>query len=399
MANHPSVLVLDDGELEDVSALLKELSINHIRVSGFEYRDAEDFPTRLLLTTPPHAMRLGSPHSWGLDFRPDPVRIVFVDRPTEMAYSTLRNCGCHYIVRRPFHPYALRLLVLAALHCGPEKRNHRRVVLGIDVGLLEGLRYRPATLADLSRTGCRLLTSFALRSGKPVNLRIPGSTTAGEPLSLRGLVLRCRRRFNQNQEDCFSAAVQFTSMNPGQAKALERLLAHYADQPISLEGPAVPAIDLEEAIPTIDLTDELPCDEVRPRAAGARPATSRTACSSPRPGNIHRYSSQLPRAPRCPFPVPVVTVSGARPSVIRAKNISVSGMLIEPRHDLNLGQRLDLELYTVNHGYPFQVPATVIRDDRPHGLALRFEHRDRNLTLNLEELVSHQLEIRGRFQA
>ena len=160
MPHAPAVLLLDDGELDDVQEILQSTGVAYGRVRGGAIVSNTPPPSRLLISTPRrinavHLPEPGSPEAEGL------VRIVVVNEDSTTLRARLREVGFDYLVRRPVHIEALRLLLLHCLYTGEEKRSEPRVPVGFEVSFRTGLLPRKATLADLSTRG-------SLRFSSPV---------------------------------------------------------------------------------------------------------------------------------------------------------------------------------------------------------------------------------------
>ena len=189
MVRPVSVLLLDDGELDDVQGILDDLGMAYGRVRGGAIARNTPAPTRLLISTPRridavHMPKGGHAGSDGL------TRIVVVNEDSTTLRAKLREIGFDYMVRRPVHPEALRLLILHCLYTGDERRGEPRVPVGFEVSFRTGLLPRRAALVDLSSRGCRLLSRFALEPGKRITLQIPHAIGSTEALTLRGRVIR-----------------------------------------------------------------------------------------------------------------------------------------------------------------------------------------------------------------
>jgi hypothetical protein len=147
MGQSPAVLLLDDGELDDVQEVLQGAGVAYGRVRGGAIVPDTPRPSKLFISTPRriNAVKLpepGSPEAEGL------VRIVVVSEDSTTLRSRLREVGFDYLVRRPVHPEALRLLLLHCLYTGEEKRSEPRVPVGFEVSFRTGLLPRKATLAS-----------------------------------------------------------------------------------------------------------------------------------------------------------------------------------------------------------------------------------------------------------
>jgi hypothetical protein len=173
------VLLLDDGELDDVQEILDDLRIAYGRVRGGAIARNTPPPTRLLISTPRRidAVRLPPRGDAAGDAL---TRIVVVNEDSNTLRAKMREIGFDYLVRRPVHPEALRLLLLHCLYTGDERRREPRVPVGFEISFRTGMLPRRATLADLSSRGCRLLSRFALEPGKRITLQIPQALGASE---------------------------------------------------------------------------------------------------------------------------------------------------------------------------------------------------------------------------
>ena len=154
MLQRPFVLLIDDGELEDVAQLLEGLGVRPTRMSGGPGHEGWHQPERLLVVSARRAVQLG--HAAGPD-RASFVKIVIADSPSRTLRTRLLRMGFDQLVCRPVHPEALRLVIEGALHGGREQRSRARLAAGCEVAWRSGLRRRRATLAEISPRGCRLL--------------------------------------------------------------------------------------------------------------------------------------------------------------------------------------------------------------------------------------------------
>ncbi|MDH3687585.1 MAG: hypothetical protein OEP95_15235, partial [Myxococcales bacterium] len=108
MSDAPSVLLVDDGELDDVRELLEEIGVDYVHLRGGAIPESPAPPRALFLATTRRAM-LAQP--WSFPRGEGPTRIAVVTEDSNTARSMLRRIGFDFLVRRPCHPYALRLLV------------------------------------------------------------------------------------------------------------------------------------------------------------------------------------------------------------------------------------------------------------------------------------------------
>ena len=116
----PRSLLIHDGELADVRALLVSLQLPFTERLGAE--SAEDRGTRwdLVIASAKRILELQLPHA-----SCPPTQIAILSHDARTLRSSLRRTGTTLIVRRPVHPAALRALVVHSLYRGPEKRRSR----------------------------------------------------------------------------------------------------------------------------------------------------------------------------------------------------------------------------------------------------------------------------------
>src|SRR5690606_29394194 len=99
-----NVLLLHDGELADVRALVEDLGVRAI-----EAREppGEDYEFAVVLASARHLREV---HRVGRG--PQVVRIAVLDHDARTLRALCRRAGVDLIVRRPVHPLAVRLLLL-----------------------------------------------------------------------------------------------------------------------------------------------------------------------------------------------------------------------------------------------------------------------------------------------
>jgi hypothetical protein len=239
MAHSPQVLLLDDGELDDVQRILDQEGVSYGRVRGGAIAPNTPPPTRLLVATPRrvesvHVPDVNAPEADGV------VRIVVVNEDSPTLRAHLREVGFDYLVRRPVHPEALRLLLMHCVYTGEERRSEPRIPVGFEVSFRTGLLPRRATLADLSTRGARLVSRWPLEPGKRITITVPERAGVPESISVRGRVLRMSLD-QRNQETPYSAAVAFEQLPAETRQELEWILEERARGPATLPTPEEPS--------------------------------------------------------------------------------------------------------------------------------------------------------------
>jgi hypothetical protein len=266
MAHSPQVLLLDDGELDDVQQILDQQGVSYGRVRGGAIAPNTPPPTRLLVATPRrveavHLPDVSSPDGDGV------VRIVVVNEDSPTLRARLREVGFDYLVRRPVHPEALRLLLMHCVYTGEERRSEPRVPVGFEVSFRTGLLPRRATLADLSTRGARLVSKWPLEPGKRITITVPERAGVAESLAVRGRVLRMSLD-QRNQETPYSAAVAFDPLPAETRQELEWILEERARGPATLNAPEERGTPRERKAP--HATSEASIDPPETRADDLR---------------------------------------------------------------------------------------------------------------------------------
>lgn len=359
MASFP-VLVVDDGELEDVRDLLNGERIDFAHLRGSAAPSPLDPPTDLFITNARHARLAGK---WPVTGHPDrrPLRVAVVDEDSELLRTQLRDLGFLYLVRRPIHPHALRLMLLRMLYRGEERRTEPRVAIGYEVQVRSRLRRKDAWLADLSRGGCLLLCDRPMNEGVPLSVVLPGSLDEhSDTLVLPGKVLRSTRLQRKTGSN-YQVAIRFAPLAITERDRLETALA---------------AAMLQES-----KEEEAVGETVVP---GDSPFESKEDLPTLIPEPLERREE-----PRGQYSKRVIaSVRDAMHRILIGRDLSASGMRIEAHEDVAFGDRLRVAIYDASRSTPLVVEAIVERDDGLHGLALRFDGIDASLAQQLESLVA-----------
>jgi hypothetical protein len=414
MGKAVAVLLLDDGELDDIQQFLVDAKVPYGRVRGGAIAPNTPPPTRLLITTPRRlsAVRIparGTPAGDAL------IRIVVVQEDSTTLRAQLREVGFDYLVRRPVHPEALRLLVLHCLYTGEERRSEPRIPVGFEVSFRTGLLPRRAVLADLSTRGCRLLSKWAIEPGKRITLTIPQRAGVPEAVTVKGSVVRIALDETLGPEGPYSAAVAFEPLSPDVRHEIEWILEERARGPATLgrdlaaeghadeaaeprrEDPAVIAppetragdlqrqIDVEVDV-RLDASTERGTEAQQPHspreALPTASAPQRAAAAPPSPASADRRT-----AGRHVYRRRVPAFGERAMRVLVGRDLSTGGMRVERESGLEVGDRVHLAIYGAADEEPFLVWATVERDDGQEGMGLVFDELHPIVAEQLERLV------------
>jgi c-di-GMP-binding flagellar brake protein YcgR len=348
----PSLLI-HDGELADVAELLAHLGLQHVERRGAATEADEAQNWELVISTPKRLLEF-DPGASGVT----PLRMAVLEKESKTLRSMLQRAGTDIIVRRPVHPAALQLLVLHSLYRGPEKRRALRVSIGARIKFRSGLRTREAVLADLSTTGCRLLSAHPVAAQQGVKIQVPDEVAAIKAFSISGTVVRSTQSEFPGIE---TLAVRFGPLKSKHADQLRKTLAAFSGGPAALaSGDAAAELAFRE-------------EDRREPPAGIDPKTARAA--ERRSSSRHAYAERIT----------ALGVEAAR--VLLGRDISLGGMRVESHPDVAVGDELRIGLHVRGREEPVEVNARVVRDDADRGSVLQFFDLDERTQDYLNRMV------------
>lgn len=350
-AHSPVSLLVHDGELSDVCALMARLELLFTDRRGPPRTGDQARPWDLLISTPKRMLEFEVGASGSV-----PVRMAVMEEDSKTLRAMLQRAGVDLIVRRPVHPEALRMLVLHSLYRGPEKRRSLRVSIGTRVHYRAGLRRRPALLTDLSLTGCRLLAALPLERGRRLTLFLPGDIAGGRGFALTGRVVRGEATERPGTK---AVGITFEDNSKRIEKRLCGVVARHSAGPATLAS--------------VDAEAGLGAGETRAREEMVGPTDLPDRRSAPR----HRYAEH------------VIALGDEAARVLIGRDISLGGMRTDPHPDVSVGDELRIALHVRPGQDPLVVKARVERDDGEDGLVLQF--------IRLQESARHHLERMANF--
>ena len=330
MSLRPSTLVLDDGELGDVRQALEQIGVEYtyLRGGACEGLDVR-LPEHLLVASVRHALRLPAAPGAGADASDSArlVRIAVASEDSNALRQQLRRAGFDYLVRRPLHPGALRLLLLRSLYRGPERRVAVRHPIGGPVLYRTGLWRKPATLLEIALRGCRLQTSEPVEPDERVHVVLPKDFTGASALSLEGWALRCDP--SPRKSGGFEVAVAFEGLRSSRERRLRQVLKR-----------KIFGLDVHDAQGSAG------------DAAPAQPLDRRESRRAAFQGEVRALRDRAERA-------------------LVGRNLSRGGMLVEQNLELRVGEETKLAIFGREDEEPILVRARVVREDES-GVALEF---------------------------
>jgi len=362
----PTTLLLHDGELADVRTLLDELG------ARFEERSGGPTPTDpqtswdLVIATPKRILDFISHGETG-----PTTRIAILASEARVLRKVMRREKIEFVVRRPVHPEALRLLILHALYRGPEKREASRVSIGATVHFRAGWVWRRALLLDLSLRGCRLQARQRLARGDRVSIRLPAKIAGRGSLGLSGRVVR-RRPAGRSRQGVDVVAIHFDTTPLDVVRRLQATVNEHAWGPASLHGSTAKRFVVERLLPGTNRDGDAGVED------GMGEATSTGTSTKARGVRGDRRS--LSRR--------VIALGEARARVLIGRDLSLGGMRVDPHPDLSPGDGLRIALHVRSGQPPLVLEAEVCRDDAERGLALRFGNLSREATSYLREMLA-----------
>jgi hypothetical protein len=341
------VLLLDDGELDDVQQMLLEMAIPFARVRGGGIARGSKPPRDLLIATP---RRIESVHKAVGDALDGPVRMMVVNEDSNALRSQLRRCGFDYLVRRPVHAEALRLMLLHCCYKGEERRREPRVPIGVEISFRLGSTERLATLVDLSSRGCRLISRHRVDLGRRIQVMIPEAFDAGdvvERLAVPARVVHVESSESGGIE-CYRIGVSFERPDGQTRDALDLMIFDRVDGPATLRARPRTAIERNRTI------------AVQDRRRQTRAAYSQT---------IPAFGERALR-------------------VLVGRDLSVRGMRVLPQPELWIGDHLQLAVYGEAGEAPMLIWGRVDRSDDDRGAVILFDPLEAPTQARLERLVA-----------
>jgi hypothetical protein len=361
MGGAPAVLVLDDGELDDVQQMLQEMAIPFARIRGGAIVQGCEPPRDLLVATP---RRIDAVRDAVGTSAVPPVRVMVVNEDSNALRSQLRRSGFDYLVRRPVHAEALRLMLLHCCYKGEERRREPRVAVGVDVSFSTGFATRLATLVDLSARGCRLLSRHRVARGKRIKVLIPEALEAEDDADLLSVPARVIHIEGTESGgiECFRMGIAFEKLDEQTRGALELIIEDRARGPMTLRARGVRD------------------GEAKPQVA-APPAPERSAERA-------RTVDDRREQPRAAYSQTIPAFGERALRVLVGRDLSVEGMRVQAQPEIWIGDHLQLAIYGAAGDDPMLIWGRVERDDGERGTLIRFDPLDPSTQSRLERLVA-----------
>ena len=343
MAGPPSVVLLDDGELERVRVILERLGVDFELCRRVADATAVPRPRDLLVSTVRRALAMPEAGArQGAEI--GPLWLCVHGQDFGELRLQLRALGVNYLVNSAVDQESLRLLIEMLLHGQNERRTALRLPVGCEVSIRVEKQVHFAKLLDLSRGGARLRTEVALEVGAELAMELPLELCGNALDGLSGRVARVEPCSGPAGRSAWSIGVELHPLTPAAVRELDAILS------------------------------------------GAHPATRISALAEPRPRPRERRRSE-----RRAYRRRVAALSAAdagTPRIVLGHDLSVEGIRIARQPGLKMGTTLALGLYGADGGTPLTLEAEVVADHGPRGLGLRFRKVGDAQRRALEKLVA-----------
>ncbi len=353
MSPAPSVLLLDDGELDRVHRMLQQLGVDCVRLQKAEIRGVVPKPRDLLISSCDRTLEMPQLES-SQEVPLDPVWVCVHNQDFLPLRQRLRELGVHFLVHMALDQESLRLFLLQLLNRGPNRREQLRLPLGdsIQCGAVDA-KLEPATLADLTADMCRVISPRAAEPETAIRIVLPESLGGGERLELQGCVVRSAECESRSGESMYSILMRLDGLDPEARAQVEKLVR--GEQ---IGTRVTPLAERSSGDPVPSAT--VPREEVAEPQAEAETA--------PR--------SERRRHPRSEYGRTVGILDfedSDRSQTALGHDLSLEGVRIVGLSGLAVGSEVTLALYGGSREEPVVLEATVLRDDGEDGQALVFK--------------------------
>ncbi len=358
------MLLLDDGELEQVHQILRRLGADYVRLQGEEVGSAVPKPRDLLISSCRWALEM--PRLESGEDELDPVWVCVHNQDFLPLRQRLKDLGIHFLVHTALDRESLRLFLLQLVNRDLQRRKQLRIPLGdsIQCGAVGG-KLEVATLADLTTEMCRILGPVPVEPETAFRVILPEALAGGKALEFQGSVVRSVECESDSGDPVYSILLDLAHLEPEARVAVGRVLSgerigtrvtrlaeRSSEEPVALEPEETPA---------------------PPPASQAPPRTE---------GRLH---------PRSEYHRPVGILdfddSGASQTAL-GHDLSIQGVRVVEHPGLEVGTVVTLALYGGSREEPVIVEATVVRNDGEAGLALVFNSVSDDQKRELERLSS-----------
>jgi hypothetical protein len=335
MSEIPSVLVVDDGQLDRVFRILEELGAAPERMRASKIRSSLEKPRDLLVMSWHPSRELPALHDNAEGA--EPTRVCFHSQDFLPLRERMRDLGVDYLVQSALDNASLRVFLQSQLYRGPERRANLRLPLGGAAMLhIRGEKER-VRLADLSLAVATVESPREIGADEAVSVVLPKGLGGERPLEIPGRAMRSNAVESRGSQPSFSTVIRFEEISEEVRAQLEKIVG--GEQIGTRATPLQPVEPVQPAA-------EDPERRLEPRT---------------------RYERKVALLDRV----------AASPAL--GRDLSTSGVCLTGAPPLPKGSNLTIALYGDERGEPVVVDATVVRvDGEELGLSLatlRDDHR------------------------
>lgn len=341
---HPSVLLLDDGELDAVNTQLERLGADVRRLQGDDIGLRVPCPRDLLVASVQRCLEMPQVDPTpGDDFTPTWVCVHSQDYlPLR---ERLRDLGVHFLVHSSLAADSLRLFLLQMLYSGPERRSRVRLPVGTEASLVLDGNRKPVRLAELSAESCRIISREEIDDLAPVHLVLSEAVGGGEELGLEGVAIRSASGRSASGDLLFSTVISLEALEPEPRLKLERIVGGG-----QIGTPVSPLADRGR---DADDTDDTPLELARPTT----------------PQQERRDSERLPYERRVEI---VELAASMTDGSALGRDLSLTGIRVSGYPEMEPGAHVTLALYGGRREEPVLLRAEVLRGGGAEETAFRF---------------------------
>ncbi|MDH3214499.1 MAG: PilZ domain-containing protein [Myxococcales bacterium] len=359
----PPALLLDDGELGRVCSVLRRVGVDFEHHTGYEGGEGVVRPSQLLVTSATRAKYVSQLETLDGKAR-DPIWVCAHHQDFLPMRERLRELGAHYLINSMLDAEAMRLFFLRALHRGVERRRNPRLQVLEEISYRLGAVSGKGRLDEISRRGCRLVTTDSAPDGTAATVYLPPKLARGENAVLGGSVAHCSAEAERSGGEGCSVIVVFDDLEPEAQACVDAILAgrNLGTRITPLEPPAEPAGAAPE----------------EPRRPPAQPTPLRPSASEKRPANPPappkpeaRDAGERREGPRHRYPSKLEFLDEDARNVVLGRDLSTTGIRLDAHPSLAVGAHVAIVLYGGAGDAPLKVAAEVVRE-HPGGFGLRF---------------------------
>ena len=337
MVTAPSILLVDDGELDLVQTLLERMRVDWVRCLEPEGSVDLERPRDLLISSGPRAMRMPRLTGGGA-----PLWLCLYDQDFLPIRERLASLGVHYLMSSELAPRTLELFMRQLLYREPERRRVRRIPLQCELEVEVGFERRKGLLLELSSDSCVFATDVEVPLQRRVIVRLPAHLTGDEALDLKGHVLRTTGSARNDGERGIVNVFRFGALDADAMAGVQRVLSGDALDlevtPLCSEPLRTPGALAESAV---ESEPAPPPPEAEAPAQRERRATPRRVYT------------------RC---IDAIRWQGEpEPQIVFGRDLSPSGIRIATSPAPEVGTEVALALYGGTREEPVLVRAVVVR--------------------------------------